>query len=452
MKNFILLLVTFSFLNESYSQTPIILNFDKTNNKLNLSNANADELIRNRKKNHTEYIFKITNINTAYHIININPKAVNRSNDIPDILKAIMPGITGNEELIPSPNRGFMKGLTGGSTIEDQINAIFESANESYKKLSMTLTESKALINYVNSNWDDVTICKVKGHEALEKLCGHYGVTYLYNNPEKNIEQLKDSINASSSNFISRYEVFSQIISKIPTNIALTKEFLDNSTKFSIEYTNVKANKEVFIKCIAYIKTVINANDYVETKPFKVTSDYVTLTTTMIKNTPLSTDASQDTILKSNQFFYASHDWDFSFSTGFFYNTLYNRDYYLTNDSIRQIKQENGLKFDIAIGALGHISYRFTSRAKAGFCLGVALSPLDSKTRYLLGCSYIRGRKNQLAISAGIATSKVKTLSQTVSDNGKDPRDTLPTGISSVPTYDKWQLGFFFGLTYNLFK
>ncbi len=172
----------------------------------------------------------------------------------------------------------------------------------------------------------------------------------------------------------------------------------------------------------------------------------------------------------------------FNITTGFVGNTLANNDYNFSTDGTKIIK-ERSQKYDISIGAMANFNYVVCSDFKAGFGLGAALSPIDTKLRFLIGPTFTLGSKNEFAISVGIAYAKLSVLSGSISTNGVDYdipisntssttttniQSTSATGVvtntqtitttsvtntfKSVPTYNKWEQGFFIGLTYSLIK
>lgn len=444
-----LLLFLFS---SAYCQETINLDYDRTKNEITVRNPHNDELIRYRRRKKQEYIFRLNNINTAYFSIKINPKPTNKTTNIPDILKAIMPGITSTDQFIlPAfPKINLIAPLSSTSPnidkkIIDQLNSIFSRANDEYKRLFLLLSESKKLANHLNSYYYEINFCKAKADETLSLIKNEFGV--------ESMSKLRDTVAYSIKNYNHINDLAQKLIPTLPSTIVSNQEIFNSLTQLANRNSFINDNKEIFIKCIDFIDDVKEAKDFIETKPFRLTADYANVNTVIINNALISDKSSSDTLIKDLKIFYSKKDWDFDFSTGFFVNSLYNRDYFLKDDNgVKSIKKENNPKFDIAIGALGHLSYRITSKDKLGPVIGAGLSPIDGKTKYLAGISYVRGRKNQLAFSLGAAIGKIKALSETVSQNNLDPNPILPAGITSIPTYEKWTIGFFGGITYNLSK
>ena len=160
----------------------------------------------------------------------------------------------------------------------------------------------------------------------------------------------------------------------------------------------------------------------------------------------------KDTLLKKPFSVYSSGGLSFDFTTGFFYSDIVERSYFLRareDDTTRtNVIEENTRDFDISFGALGHVSYKFASSFKAGLSMGASLSPLDGKTRYLVGGSFIFGRQNQVALNAGMSLARIKILSGSV--QGDSEGIFVPASVTAVPTFERVERGFYLGITYNL--
>ena len=106
-------------------------------------------------------------------------------------------------------------------------------------------------------------------------------------------------------------------------------------------------------------------------------------------------------------------------------------------DTVSQmIVEENSRNFDISIGALAQLTYSPISCFGVGLNFGAGLSPLDGKTRLLMGGHLQFGRKNRIVLSGGAALAKMKVLSGQVSDDNSTP-ETVPASLTAVPTFEK---------------
>lgn len=140
-----------------------------------------------------------------------------------------------------------------------------------------------------------------------------------------------------------------------------------------------------------------------------------------------------------------------SFSSGFFYTEgLSDIPYYLRPrpDENLSVLQDRRVFSDISIGGLGHVYTNISSAIKTGPTIGLAISPFDGKSRYLLGWSILMGREKMIGLSVGKAWAKQKQLSSLVSSDS--PGQYLPKGTTAIPTFDKIVSSWFFGVTYNL--
>ena len=115
------------------------------------------------------------------------------------------------------------------------------------------------------------------------------------------------------------------------------------------------------------------------------------------------------------------------------------------NDSITkfQVIKEDESDWDYGISALTHFTWEM-NQGSIGFNLGLGYLPEDSKIAGLAGVSAIFGKEQSLILSAGLAGSSAKTLS--------DALDTT-TQYSAAPeikTKRVFKGGFWFGIGYRL--
>ena len=264
--------------------------------------------------------------------------------------------------------------------------------------------------------------------------------------------------------------------------------------KFTTKETNIpdilkayfQSNTGIISPVIPVFKGQVNANEdntiYTaksEYNNLKINGDFTTIEITFRKN---STKDNSPSITKVIELGNQNYIKCFSYTTGIFYNTLLNNTYIVSSDGTKIIK-ENTPKFDISIGALANFNYVIHPDFKAGVGIGAALSPMDIKLRFLIGPTFTLGRKDELAISCGLAFAQLTALSGSISTNGVDYnlplsntstttttniQNTSATGVvtntqmitntsttnifKSVPTYAKWERGFFIGISWSLMK
>ena len=139
--------------------------------------------------------------------------------------------------------------------------------------------------------------------------------------------------------------------------------------------------------------------------------------------------------------------WKIDFSSGIFFltNDLKNEEYELKSvfgTTAYNIVQVNSSDWDINVGALAHISYRFGTFLASGGHFGVSVNS-DQNVRYLLGPSFIIGRKQRIIFNGSIAYGKVKKLSPTLSTE-----ETI-SDASDLKLTEGNSFGFALGISYN---
>jgi hypothetical protein len=164
----------------------------------------------------------------------------------------------------------------------------------------------------------------------------------------------------------------------------------------------------------------------------------------------------KDTILLQTVEIPTCNGWDIDFSGGIIYNSIWRQAYSLqvetdpTNSAkkVKEVVKENVFKADIAFAALLNFSYR-RCNSRIGPSTGVALSFIDGNLRYLLGLHYHFGYKSALGLSVGGIFGKRTFLSDAVSNDNIEPINPINDGYTSVPSYEKYKLGFYAGLVWN---
>ncbi|MDL5515009.1 hypothetical protein QSE00_24580 [Arenibacter sp. M-2] len=218
-----------------------------------------------------------------------------------------------------------------------------------------------------------------------------------------------------------------------------------NELAYTSKFVNDIKNKD-FTDYSNFIFKAITSTTSTKPKSFVASNDGTEI---KIKLINLYT---KDTI-KSKAFdFYSRNEWSFDFSSGFFFNNQVENSYFLQareGDTTRiSLVKESNRDFDVSFGAMGHLSYKFSSGFKAGIGMGASLSPLDAKTRYLLGGSMIFGNKNQLSLNIGASFVKLKVLSGSVNEDSEGK--FVAPSVTTVPTFERIKRGLYFGVTYNL--
>ncbi|UTW61811.1 hypothetical protein KFE98_17630 [bacterium SCSIO 12741] len=136
-------------------------------------------------------------------------------------------------------------------------------------------------------------------------------------------------------------------------------------------------------------------------------------------------------------------------SAGLFFTTLRDdefltRDEYTADSTLqKRIYQKETGDFAISAGALVHFYARTNSYFNAGLSVGAILTN-EANPQYLLGGGLLIGRKQRVVLNGGWSFGRVKRLETGLELGG------IYAGDGNTPTtMDKWDNGFFFGLSYN---
>ena len=142
------------------------------------------------------------------------------------------------------------------------------------------------------------------------------------------------------------------------------------------------------------------------------------------------------------------------FSTGLFFSNLIDHKFATLKDSIvsasdtlkgyRILRNKEG-DFKLGLSATAHIYYRFSSIFNIGFNFGVGIIP-DQSISYLLGGSFIFGKKKRVILNGGITAGSVDRLSSLVKENNFYSDIPLEGGL----TVKELRFGWYLGISYNL--
>lgn len=143
--------------------------------------------------------------------------------------------------------------------------------------------------------------------------------------------------------------------------------------------------------------------------------------------------------------------WGFKadFSAGFVATKLMDHRYIMksvqdsTGASFNQILRQDDGKFQIGVAIHGHFYTRFARRFNLALSPGFSFNT-DSRVNYLLGGSILMGKEQRFIINGGIAFGKVLRISDIY-----EVGDLIDTNITEVPTKEKWNRGWYLGVSYN---
>ncbi|MEL7146651.1 MAG: hypothetical protein AAFO69_09810, partial [Bacteroidota bacterium] len=166
---------------------------------------------------------------------------------------------------------------------------------------------------------------------------------------------------------------------------------------------------------------------------------------------------SGDTVLTQTLDVPAYRGWDTEFSTGFVFNSLYQRDFFTEEkliatvegiDTVTVIREQKVFEGDMAFGAFFHLSRR-AAIARYGLSLGLGLSLLDGRPRYMLGGHALFLKDQSLGLTAGLAAANIRQLGSQVSKDGLTPDGPLPEDFGVLPTLDRFRIGWYAAIVWN---
>ncbi|WKX74779.1 hypothetical protein [Zobellia laminariae] len=332
-----------------------------------------------------------------------------------------------------------------------QYNLVYNKALEHVKKLDSLTERANSLYEVSNDHAEFRTLDMVRGIQKkaqlhLRELNQNFNATpELLQPKEVDYDLLRNSVAQSYHYIQSAKHYYKTLIenSDLTIDSSVANELIIYASY--LEVLSEAIDLETSLRYFDFLVGSTEKNYEQFPELLKASKDVMEAKITLINT------FTNDTILsKKIDFFIKKGGFKFDFSTGFFYNNIREKSYYLedSGDGRNQILEENGNNFDIAIGALAHFSYQFKAGIRGGLNAGAAVSPLDGITRYLFGAGVLIGREQLIGINVGASLARIDVLSNSVeSENGNL---YVPAEFTSAPTYKKSEWGIYFGLTYNL--
>ncbi|MDT0606099.1 hypothetical protein [Croceitalea rosinachiae] len=418
--------------------------------------------------NNKPYKFKIGGINTALIKASLSAESKELVSQRPETLKPyidILESFAVNQAA--GENECTFSGNEYEKTYQTARCAILEL--ERLKKTSTKLYEELKTIK-LNQIVETKAMASQAQKELLDNELNNCKCIELSNKEKetpKTLENIVDSIENNSDeskikkalteykkSILERIELIEAIkkmmehefSGKINSDFesALTNKILENYALIKSQSENINSKK--YLGYINFIENAASAADFK-----KIDSRYFSRTDLLEAKVVLQNAFTNDTILKETLNVYSRGDGSLRlrFSSGFFYNDIVENAYYLENrdDDTKSVLKEGKQNFDVAIGAQTHLTIKAASSFDFGINLGAAVSPLDGKTRFLMGAGFLFGKKRELSLSAGAAVARIKVLSDSVDEINGDL--TVPITAEAAPIVDKNKWGMFIGLTYN---
>lgn len=417
---------------DAYAQK-ITLTFDPSTNEFNAGFWNEYKKIKR-----DNYYYEFTNVNTALHSIKSKPTYVRKITTLPDVLKTLIPLGTASEQ---SRNLKFKPFIAPNTLLDtDPITKEMKRLQEEFGKLKYIVERSGSAYEVLEKKWLDIPACVSEATTALNEISVKFGQplpsdsTGLRAAVENTIQDF-----ASKSGFMQSY-----LQNQYKTALAtpdIPNELIRQLTTISAQHEYVTKEKEEIYAALALLYAMKRSSNTIRTKEYGIKGDYTRLNILMYKNNFLS---KPDTVVQQEVLTYRKHYIKVDFTSGFFYNELTPSVFYV-DTADKKIAQQKTPRRDFAVGGMAHLKYAVFSWAKVAGSAGAAVSPLDGKVKLLVGGSLFLFRRDEFALSYGAAFAKLPTL-----PGGYNVGQELPSYVSSVPTYDKWQRTFFIGVSYSL--
>lgn len=402
----VLLTVTISF-----GQTQVIeIPYDATINSFSF------EKLPKKLKSNSEYVLVLSHVNSAHVSIISQLKAYSYISELPDILKPIFTGIPDNNAMgkfeIAQDHKTTRLFLTAMNHY-DKLQKIRTTANALYEKTKFNPMPGDTLPIYHLKNELGVSSVKEIANQLL--MSEHF---------------IWSAIRSYNYNF-------DQIDVSEPRLEILHAEY---ATLITIQE---RIDQGAYRRALDFLIQSQYAEDTIIVDHFTASKDGIAVTLQVI-NTYTNT-----TIFEGELDFKIYNSWSFDFTSGFFYSSLVERQYYFESRdaAINNILEEEKNDIDISIGALGHFSYKFSPKIMAGISVGATLSPFDGQLRYLTGASFLFGEQKFIAVNAGIAFAKMPVLSGAISHDQNGYYQSKD--LSAINTVKRITSGFYLGLTYN---
>ncbi|ULC58197.1 hypothetical protein MBM09_09730 [Flaviramulus sp. BrNp1-15] len=413
IKKISLIFLIFSITTFLYSQDTIQIKYDTISKKVSLKDL-PKKLVHNNK-----YLLKLVDINTSHIKVNEELNAYEYVSDIPEILKPIFLG---------TPNSNIMNSFEI-DTANYKTN-LFLTAMHHYDKLESIRSTGSEYYDKTKFNPkpnDTIAIAMLKQKLKLKS----------------NIE-LVNQLKNSEQFILSALTSYEHNFEKIP----LTDSKLEILHGEYATLKNIKLliDKGTYRKALGFLLKSLKAKDFINIKTFKGVKDLTSIDLQVINT------FTNDTIFEDKLSFKIYNNWSFDFTSGFIYSDVSESKYYLSNRNAEfdNVIKEDIANFDVSIGALGHLSYKFSPSFMAGVGIGASLSPFDGKLRYLTGLSLLFGEQKFIGLNVGVAFSKIKTLSDVIM---KDNAGYFqPVDQTEINTVERVETGLYIGLTYNFFN
>ncbi|MFD2200182.1 hypothetical protein [Shivajiella indica] len=392
----------------SFSQKTINLSFNR--NGLMIEEID----LKSRKlKLGENYRLTVDGVNSAHIKAVIKPKSFNLQSNISEPLKVGFPGISTSGDV---------------GKVYDELNTKIDAVRKSYSFLQLVDSLSKEVFKATRFSPSDSIVRKIIGDKLPINLEGE-----TLKKTEENIIFL--------SYFAEKYSLW---FNKKLENGTLNEE--DFKLGLELQIIRKVIDKEDFLNKAAFLEKSMKAKPSITTEGFKAENDGVDLQISIIDT------FKKDTLYKGEIEFVNYKMWNFDFSTGFIFSQLVDIPYSLSPamEGKKEVLEEDYSNWDIAIGGLAHLTYKFSGFMSFGPQVGIGISILDTKPKYAVGFGFLLGRKSKVSLNGGLVFGKERRLSNQVEIINN--RFFVSESLTSVPTFERFGTAPYFSLSYNLTK
>ena len=356
--------------------------------------------------------------------------------------------------------------ITTGAGYNLTENPEFERI-DSIKIKFMELIYRESVLLYNEKDYHTENILSARAKISFDTIISYHNNNFALSREHKGIEFLEGNyesgINGERPTGGTAHDTLVlKSLEKIVTSIQEEYRYYGNAVKNSRIFLPEDAGKTLLLLLTAqspeikygknsfdFLKRCLEWKNETESNPINAGKDNTKLTVALLN--PITYDT-----LHSDQVDLITTDkWQLSFSTGMFLNSLVEDKYYVSIDTASDATNNTLIaeyrpNDDVALGALMHYSYRASGAFGLGLNLGAALSPFDGNTRYMVGGSFLFGRKTQAVVSVGYALSRLNVLSNQVQNLSGEL--LVPKTVTTVPLQKKWEDGWYVGVSYTIFK
>jgi hypothetical protein len=401
----------------------INLYYDPTIKAIKQTTPRKLDLIKNKT-----YVIVINDVNSALFSVKHQPTFTSKVPSVPSILGGVV------NIASKAPTSSHFMAVSSMPFDNNGGYAAFETKligrlKRDFQYITKLIENADVLSEKLKSDWKKDLSSDV--NDVIKNLKPEY--TGIDNLTSNNIQQCTQYV---IDDFVNNFALYQNIVGKE----TLTGSMLDNLIVYGNHQSFINENKPKILRSAFILNSIASAKYTITSSPIVISGDYTTLNISLKKN---NFDGTYDSVSQQIQC-YNKHYIKVDFSTGLFLNNLVNPTYHYT-DTTGRYGKDNKSKFDLSVGALIHVKYAFASFFKVAPSAGIAVSILDAKTKYLMGVSSIFGRKSEVALTVGTICASLSKPSA-ITNLGYKPKDLS----SPVPTYNKLQWGFFFGISYSL--